>query len=87
MHKRRTFEEIHTEPSPIMYRTDGQYFFNNLGDNVSGSLRSSFPFMPGEIGELHYRNGWTRLEKYFADQYLTIEGMMDLVKERFKVEL
>jgi hypothetical protein len=87
MRKRRTLEELSAEPSPIMYRSNGRYFFNHLGDNVSGSLRSSFSFDPKETGELEYRNGWTRLEKFFADDYLTAGEMVDLVKERFKVEL
>lgn len=86
MRNRRTFEEMNPGASPVMYKTDGKYFFDHLGDNVSGSLRSSFPFEPGDIGELDYRNGWTRLGKYFADDYLTIGEMIDLVKERFKVE-
>lgn len=87
MRRRRTFEELTAEPLPIMYRSDGRYFFNHLGDNVSGSLRSSFPFEPKETGELDYRNGWTRLGRYFADQYLTSGEMTDLVKERFKREI
>lgn len=87
MRKRRTFEEMTAEPSPIMYRAEGQYFFNNLGDNVSGSLRSSFPFAPGETGELDYRHGWTRLGKYFADDYLSFGEMAELIKQRFKAEI
>lgn len=87
MIKRRSSLEVITEKSPIMYRWDGRNFRNERGENVSGRLRSSFPWTPGDIGHFQYENGWTRLEEYYADCYFTESEMRDLVRERFGREV
>ena len=85
--QRRTWEDINLGPRPLCYR-----------GFPDGLVPSSFPFRgvklnkPLALGKarLDYKNGWTvvvfwNAAVYFADEILTFDGMMELIRSRFDV--
>jgi hypothetical protein len=53
---------------------------------LADGLRSSFPDWRGSK-RFDYRNGWTRLETYFAEGYFVRDEMRELVHNRFGVSI
>ena len=78
MRKRRSEEEMIEEAGPIMYRKAHLCLIDGL--------RSSFPGWSGAAW-FDYRNGWTKMDDFFADGYFTREEMKELVHQRFNVVL
>ena len=78
MRHRRTEEEIIAEPSPVMY-SKGEL-------ELRDGIRSSFPSWRGSQ-RFDYRNGWTRLETFFAEGYFVRDEMRELVHNRFGVNI
>ena len=78
MRKRRSEEEMQAEPLPVMY-TEEQIVLQD-------GIRSSFPDWRGSR-RFDYRNGWTRLESFFAEGYFVREEMRELVHNRFGVNI
>ncbi len=78
MRKRRSEEEMQAEPLPVMY-TEEQIVLQD-------GIRSSFPDWRGSR-RFDYRNGWTRLESFFAEGYFVREEMRQLVHNRFGVSI
>jgi hypothetical protein len=83
---RRTQDEMNLGPRPLCYD----------GFPDADFSPSSFPFRgvklnkPLALGKarLDYKNGWTvvvfwNAAVYFADEILTFDGMMELIRSRF----
>lgn len=81
-HVRRP-EEIYWKPRPLVF----------AGIPPESERPSTFGWVRGELkapvagAALDYRNGWTALvfwnsKTYFADEILTFDGMMELIRER-----
>jgi hypothetical protein len=78
MRHRRSEEEMVAELTPVMY-TKSQIALRD-------GIRSSFPNWRGSK-RFDYRNGWTRLETYFAEGYFVRDEMRKLVHNRFGVNI
>jgi hypothetical protein len=78
MRKRRSEEELLTEPLPIMYEAHQVQLVDGI--------RSSFPDWKGSKS-FDYRGGWTRLGDFFAEGYFLRDDMREMVHNRFGVKV
>lgn len=80
---RRTEEEMPGNVRPVVLRLAGGHYYNDRGEDVSTRLPSSFP-VDWSGDDFDYRNGWTRLRKFFVDDYLGLLEMQEIIESRFK---
>lgn len=87
MRHKRTPEELAeiAEPRPVMYRRNKLgLFFNSNGEDVTGRLLSSFPWILDEsASEFEWKRGWTRLRDFYVDDVVLREEMPELIAARF----